>query len=199
MFAKLSPDGTKAAYSSEHNLYVEDLASGVITPLTSDGAFRMINGTFDWAYEEEFSCRDGFRWSPDSKSIAYWQIDATGDRNFLMIDNTDSLYSFTIPVEYPKAGEDPSACRVGVVDLATGRPSGCRCRETAGSIIFRGWNGRTTAANWCWSSSTASRMTQRSLFAMRRPGSATPVYEETDSAWIDVKLGGAMIRRAGNG
>ena len=121
MFAKLSPDGEKAAYSSEHNLYVEDLASGVITPLTGDGAFRMINGTFDWAYEEEFSCRDGFRWSPDSKSIAYWQIDATGIRNFLLIDNTDSLYSFTKPVEYPKAGEDPSACRVGVVSLATGK------------------------------------------------------------------------------
>ncbi len=51
MFAKLSPDGTKAAYSSEHNLYVEDLASGTITPLTTDGAFRVINGTFDWAYE----------------------------------------------------------------------------------------------------------------------------------------------------
>ena len=95
--------------------------SGTITPLTNDGAFRMINGTFDWAYEEEFSCRDGFRWSPDSKSIAYWQIDATGIRNFLLIDNTDSLYSFTIPVEYPKAGEDPSACRVGVVSLATGQ------------------------------------------------------------------------------
>src|SRR5580693_2126592 len=43
MFAKLSPDGTKAAYSSEHNLYVEDLASGAVTPLTSDGTFRMIN------------------------------------------------------------------------------------------------------------------------------------------------------------
>src|SRR5580693_2841963 len=43
MFAKLSPDGSKAAYSSEHNLYVEDLASGAVTPLTSDGTFRMIN------------------------------------------------------------------------------------------------------------------------------------------------------------
>lgn len=152
MFAKLSPDGTKAAYSSQHNMYMEDLASGAITPLTTDGAFRLINGTFDWAYEEEFSCRDGFRWSPDSKSIAYWQIDARQVKDFLMIDNTDSLYPFTIPVEYPVAGEDPSPCRVAVVDIATDRPPGCRCRGTAGSIISPGWNGPTTAVSSCWSS-----------------------------------------------
>ena len=130
MFAKISPDGTKAAYTSEHNIYAEDLASGTITPLTTDGTFRLINGTFDWAYEEEFDCRDGFRWSPDSKSIAYWQLDATKVKNFLMIDNTDSLYPFTVPVEYPVAGEDPSPCRVGVVNVAP-RPS-----ALAASSIF---------------------------------------------------------------
>ena len=66
---------------------------------------RFFDGTFDWAYEEEFSCRDGFRWSPDSKSIAYWQLDATKVKNFLMIDNADSSIPFTVPVEYPVAGE----------------------------------------------------------------------------------------------
>ncbi|MDE3253932.1 MAG: DPP IV N-terminal domain-containing protein, partial [Bacteroidota bacterium] len=76
MFAKFSPDGSKVAYVSEYNLYVDDLASGVSTRLTSGGNRKLINGTFDWAYEEEFACRDGFRWSPDSKKIAYWQIDA---------------------------------------------------------------------------------------------------------------------------
>ena len=89
--------------------------------LTKDGTARLINGTFDWAYEEEFDCRDGFRWSADSKSIAYWQIDATKIKNFLLIDNTDSLYSFTIPVEYPKVGENPSACKIGVVNIATAK------------------------------------------------------------------------------
>jgi dipeptidyl-peptidase-4 len=84
MFAKISPDNTKAAYVSGHNIYMEDLATHKITALTRDGTTRLINGTFDWVYEEEFSCRDGFRWSPDSKSIAYWQIDASGIKNFLI-------------------------------------------------------------------------------------------------------------------
>ncbi|MFM7154730.1 MAG: DPP IV N-terminal domain-containing protein, partial [Bacteroidota bacterium] len=61
MFAKISPDGLSAAYVSQHNIYVENLASGKITRLTSDGTDKIINGTFDWAYEEEFDCRDGFR------------------------------------------------------------------------------------------------------------------------------------------
>ena len=72
---------------------MEDLASNNIKQLTTDGTDRMINGTFDWVYEEEFDCRDGFRWSPDSKSIAYWKVDATKIPNFLLINNTDSIYS----------------------------------------------------------------------------------------------------------
>jgi dipeptidyl-peptidase-4 len=82
MFAKFSPDSKSVAYVSGHNIYTEDLATGAIKALTTNGTDRMINGTFDWVYEEEFSCRDGFRWSPDSKHIAYWQIDATQQYRF---------------------------------------------------------------------------------------------------------------------
>ena len=54
MFAKFSPDGTRVAYVSRNNLYVEDIASGQVTQLTHDGSDRIVNGTFDWVYEEEF-------------------------------------------------------------------------------------------------------------------------------------------------
>jgi dipeptidyl-peptidase-4 len=121
MFAKFSPDGTKAAYVSGHNIYLEDLADGSVKPLTTDGTRTIINGTFDWVYEEEFGCRDGFRWSPDSKSIAYWQLDAGKTKNYLMLNTTDSIYPFVVPVEYPVAGEDPSSCKVGVVVVGTGK------------------------------------------------------------------------------
>ncbi|WP_184544217.1 S9 family peptidase [Mucilaginibacter sp. FT3.2] len=119
MFAKLSPDGTKAAYVSGHNIYVEDLAGGDVKQLTTDGSTHVINGTFDWAYEEEFGCRDGFRWSPDSRNIAYWKIDATKIKSYYMLNTTDSIYPFVVPVEYPVAGEDPSSAKIGVVDVST--------------------------------------------------------------------------------
>lgn len=120
MFAKFSPDSTRVGYVIKNNIYVEDIKENSITKLTHDGSDTVINGTFDWVYEEEFSLRDGFRWSPDGKYIAYWQLDTEGVRDFYMINNTDSLYPKIIPVQYPKAGETNSASRLGVVDLKGG-------------------------------------------------------------------------------
>ena len=122
MFAKFSPDGNRVGWVryAESNIYVEDLASGKLTQLTHDGSRTTINGTFDWVYEEELGLQDGWRWNPDGQLIAYWQLDATGVRDFLLYDVTDSLYAFTNPVQYPKAGETNSAGRVGVVSAAGG-------------------------------------------------------------------------------
>jgi dipeptidyl-peptidase 4 len=100
MFAKFSPDGTKVAYVSEYNVYVDDLTSNTTKALTTDGDRKMINGTFDWVYEEEFFCRDGIRWSPDSKSVAFFQVDARKTRDYYMVNFTDSVYSRIIPVEF---------------------------------------------------------------------------------------------------
>jgi len=121
MFGKFSPDGSRFAYVYFNDLYMEDLRTGARTRLTDDGSERIVNGTFDWVYEEELDDRDGFRWSPDGKKIAYWQSDTEGTGTFLIIDNVDSLYSFTIPLPYPKAGTTNSAVKVGVVDVETAR------------------------------------------------------------------------------
>ena len=121
LFAKLSPDGKTVAYVSGSNLYSEDITSAIIKKLTTDGTRKMINGTFDWVYEEEFNCRDGFRWSPDSKQIAFWKIDATKIRDYYMLNTTDSVYSRVIPVEYPKVGESPSPANIYVVNVSNGQ------------------------------------------------------------------------------
>jgi len=122
MFAKFSPDGDRVGYVryDENDIYVEDLETGRIEPITTDGTRTLINGTFDWVYEEEFGLQDGWRWSPDGERIAYWQLDAEGVRDFLLINNTDSLYSFTVPIQYPKAGTTNSAARIGVVPSTGG-------------------------------------------------------------------------------
>ncbi|MBS1660827.1 MAG: S9 family peptidase [Bacteroidetes bacterium] len=187
MFAKLSPDGTKAAYVSEHNVYVEDLASGAISPLTTDGTFRMINGTFDWAYEEEFGCRDGFRWSPDSKRIAYWQLDANKIRNFLMIDNTDSLYPFTIPVEYPKAGEDPSPTKVGVVDIATAKTVWMQVPGDSRQHYIPRMEWADNSTEVILEQLNRKQNEAKIFICNAGTGAATEIYKENDNAWIDVK------------
>lgn len=120
MFAKFSPDASKVAYVSENNIYVEDLVSQSVKQLTTDGSETIVNGTFDWVYEEEFACRDGFRWSPDGQYIAYWQSDTEGTGVFDMINNVDSLYPKILHFPYPKAGTTNSAVKVGYVSVNGG-------------------------------------------------------------------------------
>lgn len=187
MFAKFSPDGSKVAYVSEHNIYVEDLASNTIKALTTNGTARMINGTFDWVYEEEFGCLDGFRWAPDGNSIAYWQIDATKIKNFLMINNTDSIYSFNVPVEYPKVGQDPSACKIGVVNIATAQTKWLAVpgSEIQNYIPRMDWIPNT---NEVILQQLNREQNQSKLFvANTTTGSITEIYKETNQSWIDAQ------------
>ncbi len=186
MFAKLSPDATKVAYVSEYNVYVEDLTSHEIKALTTDGTRKFINGTFDWVYEEEFACRDGIRWSPDSKSVLYWQLDARGTRDYYMINNTDSVYSKVIPVEYPKVGQQPSACRLGVADISSGKttwlniPGNPREHYIVRAEFI-------PATNDIILQQLNRKQNESTLFrASASTGTTAPIFKETDAAWVDV-------------
>ncbi len=187
MFAKLSPDGTKAAYVSEHNIFTEDLATGAVKQLTTDGTKTLINGTFDWAYEEEFDCRDGFRWSPDSRSIAYWQIDAASTKKYLMLNTTDSIYPYVVPVEYPVAGENPSSCKIAVVDVTSGKITWMNIPGDAIQhyIPRMEW---TTNSNEIILEQLNRAQTESKIFTANvSNGTARVIHSETDKAWIDGK------------
>lgn len=186
MFAKFSPDGTKAAYVSDHNIYIEDLRTNKVASLTKDGTSRLINGTFDWAYEEEFNCRDGFRWSADSKNIAYWQIDATKIKNFLLIDNTDSLYSFTIPVEYPKVGQNPSPAKVGVVNIATAKTTWMNVPGDPGQHYIPRMEWAENNKEIMIEQLSRKQNEVRLFLCNATSGMAKVIYTEDNNTWIDV-------------
>jgi dipeptidyl-peptidase-4 len=188
MFAKFSPDGRRVGYVRENNLYVEDLASGVVTPLTRDGSRTIINGTFDWVYEEELMnyYADGWRWSPDGQSIAYWQLNADQVRDFDLINDTDSLYSRVVPVQYPKAGQANSAARVGVVSAGGGAT---RWLDIEGDPR----NHYIARMDWAESSSTIilqrlNRLqnTNEVMLGDARSGAVRTVLTEHDSTWVDL-------------
>ncbi|WP_298715704.1 S9 family peptidase [Chitinophaga sp.] len=187
MFAKFSPDGKKAAYVSGHNIYAEDLDTGKIEQLTQDGDRRLINGTFDWVYEEEFGCRDGFRWSPDSRSIAYWQIDARQIRDFLMINNTDSIYSFNVPVEYPKVGESPSPCKVGVVSLASKKTTWMQVPGDPRQHYIPRMEWVPGKQELIIQQLNRKQNSSKIMLLQPATGTAKTIKSETDDAWIDVK------------
>jgi putative heme-binding domain-containing protein len=120
MFATFSPDGSRVAFVRENNLYVQDLASLKVTPLTSDGSKTLINGTSDWVNEEELDLRNCFRWSPDGQQLLFWQFDTTGVAEFHLVDSVVSKSPKIMSFAYPKVGEKNSATRLGVVPVVGG-------------------------------------------------------------------------------
>jgi dipeptidyl-peptidase-4 len=184
-FAKFSSDNKNVAYVSKHNLYVEDLNTGKITQLTKDGTDKIINGTFDWAYEEELSIRDGFSWSPTGKSIAFYHVDAGTIPRHLMINNTDSLYPFIIPVEYPKAGEKPSAVKIGTVNITTKKITWMQIPgDPANNYLVRmNWAGNEEIM-----AAQLNRLQNEATFYLcnTNTGKANKIYsEKPEMGWID--------------
>ncbi len=190
MFAKFSPDGNSVAYVSGNNIYVEDLSSSQIKALTSDGSVTLINGTFDWVYEEEFDCRDGFRWSPDSKKIAYWQIDASSIRKYYLINNTDSIYSRVIPIEYPKVGEKPSSCKVGVVNIADTKTTWMNIPgDPAQNYLVRAEFIPSTD-NLLIQQINRKQNSSKLYISEIATGNSKVIEEEADQAWVDIYQSG---------
>ena len=185
-FAKFSPDSTRVAFVSRNNLYVQDLAGGPVRALTSDGSPTVINGTGDWVYEEEFGLRDGFRWSPDGRKVAFWQINDAAVEDFYLINNTDSLYPKLTDIKYPKAGEPNPTCRIGVADVA------------GGGVVWidSGGDPASTYIPWMdWVPGSNEVMLQRMnrlqntddvLVARADSGEVRAILTESDPAWVDV-------------
>ena len=186
MFAEFSPDGGRVAYVRANNLYVEEVASGKITQLTTDGSATVINGTFDWAYEEEFDCRQGFRWSPDGSALAYWQLDASGVGEFFLINNTDSIYSRPIPIQYPKVGTILSSCRIGTVPAAGGQTTWMNVDgDPRNHYIPRlGWT--PDSREVMFQRLNRLQNTLQLIAGSPSTGVVRTVLTERDSAWIDV-------------
>jgi len=187
MFAKISPDGKEVAYVSGHNLYVEDIASHTIKPLTVGGTRKLINGTFDWVYEEEFGCRDGFRWSPDSKRIAFWQVDATMIRDYYMLNTTDSVYSRIIPVEYPKVGQPPSSVRIGVITIEDKKIKWMDVPGDPQQHYIPRMEWADNATEIVLQQLNRKQNESKLFYCNVNTGKAHNFYTETDKAFIDIK------------
>ncbi len=185
MFAKFSPDGSRVAYVRANNIYVEQIDSGRIIPLTRDGSQTTINGTSDWVYEEELDVRDGFRWSPDGKRIAYWQFDSTRVGVFSLIDDTSGLYPVVTRIPYPKVGTTNSAVRVGVV-AATGGPT--RWMKVPGDPR----DNYIARMDWIDAGAIAIQQLNRLqnqhdfYIATAGSGEVTRVFRDTSKGWVEL-------------
>jgi dipeptidyl-peptidase-4 len=183
MFAKFAPDGHAVAFARDHDLWVADLTTGAERRLTTDGTDNIINGTTDWAYEEELALRDAFRWSPDSRQIAFWRFDQSKIPVYPILDDS-TLYPRVLPLRYPKAGEPNSTVRIGVVDLGTGSTTWMDTGPDSTVYLPR--------VDWRGSDSLIIERLPRhqtQLDVMIRgaaTGTGRTMFSERDSAYVDV-------------
>ena len=185
MFAAFSPDGSRVAYVRHNDLFTQDLATGRITRLTKDGSATCINGTSDWVYEEEFDLRRAFQWSPDSRSLAYWQFDTRGVPEMSLVNQTDSLYPQVTRYPYPKVGQTNSACRLGVVRANGGRTHW---------LALPGDSRNHYVPHLLWTPDSRQVVCQQLnrlqntnlvLVADARTGASRTLFTDRDDAWVE--------------
>ncbi len=184
-FAKFSPDGKKVAYVRERNIYVEDLLDHSIRALTKTKSKDIINGTADWVYEEELGVRDGFRWSPGSDAIAYWQFDERGVRKHTMIDNVSGLYPKLTSFGYPKVGQRNSACRVGVRSLSSEETVWVKSSEDLRNNYIARMHWSERSGGLIIEQLDRAQETNSVMRVNVEDGSVNVILTESDEAWVD--------------
>jgi len=182
---KLSPNGTRVGFVRDHNIYVVDLKTGKETAVTNDGTENILNGEFDWVYEEEFGLADAWRWSPDGNKIAYWRLNQTRVKEYHLIDEMGQ-YNTVFDLKYPKVGEQNSIIKIGVANLASGKTNWMDFGTNDDIYIPRVF--------WTNSSGTLSIMRLNRLqnhlevmMADVNTGQTRTVITDSSKTWVDVR------------
>jgi dipeptidyl-peptidase 4 len=182
---KLSPDNRYVSFRRGPDLYAIEIASKVVTRLTTNGSDTLLNGQADWVYPEELDLDSAHWWSPDSRLIAYLQFDTVREPIYPQVSllNARGLLE---PERYPKAGDPNAEVRVGIVPATGGETKWMNLGETRDFLLAR----------VVWSPTSREIMAERLnrvqnkldlLLSDVSTGASHVVLHEEDPQWINVK------------
>ncbi len=182
--AELSPDGQTVAYHRDGELFIFDLESGEETQLTFDSDENLFNGRFGWVYEEEFGLVQAWKWSNDSRYIAYWQSDEDHIERFVSTDYEGTYPEYT-DIPYPKVGSENPIVKIGVIDTDTGENRWMDIDIGDGLIPRIYWTSGEEELAIAWMNRQQNHL--KLFFHDVNAGNGRLVMEEqSDDGWIDV-------------
>lgn len=177
---QFSPDGKWIAFVYRHDLWVIPSTGGEEKQLTFGGGDLLLHGEADWVYQEEFDVRTGYQWAPDSRHIAYLEMDESVVPVYPLVEEIRP----EAPVDlhrYPKAGDPNPRARAGIVDLENGRTVWV---DRNAEYIPR--------INWAHGSAAVLQMLNRAQNELDlvevnpETGNSRTILTERDPHWVDV-------------
>jgi len=181
--AEVSPDGTKVGYGRDGNLFVYNFENGKDTQLTFDAEGQIYNGRFGWAYEEEFGLVQAWKWSPDSRYIAYWQSDESEVPIYQISDYSEQHPEYD-KIPYPKVGDTNPSVKVGVIDLKDNSQQWMNVNLDGGYIPRIYWTSEQGQLAIVHLNRAQTHL--KLSFHDAVSGEGKLIMEEQSEAWIDV-------------
>lgn len=181
--AQISPDGTKVGFERKGNLFVYDLETEKETQLTNDAHDKVFNGRYGWAYEEEFGLVQAWKWSPDSKYIAYWQSDESEVPIFQMTNYEGNHVKYE-EVPYPQVGDPNSKVKIGVVNIHNKDQHWMDVALNDGYIPRIYWT--SEEGQLAITHLNRAQNDLKLFFAQATSGNAKLIMEEKQDTWIDM-------------
>ncbi|WP_312761103.1 S9 family peptidase [Epilithonimonas sp.] len=182
---KFSPDGSKVAFIVDNNLFYQDLTSGKITQITTDGKKNsIINGLGDWVYEEEFSHADYYQWNKAGDAIVFVRFDESAVPEIYIPIYGKSLYPTEMRYKYPKAGETNSTVSAQLYQLSSGKTSKLNLESFENYYIPQIF--QTNDSNEIVIATSNRHQNKVDLLKVdTKSGNVNKLITETDNAWIE--------------
>lgn len=182
---KFSPDGSKVSFVSKNNLYYQDLKSGKIVQVTTDGEEnKIINAIGDWVYQEEFGLVAFYQWNKAGDALVFVRSDETKVPEMNIPIYKDNLYPQLMTFKYPKAGEPNSTVEARLYQLNSGKTIKLDLSKFENYYIPRVFQTEGTHQIVL---ATANRHQNKVdvLSVDTQTGKVTKLFQETDKAWIE--------------
>ncbi len=182
---KFAPDGSGVSFIRDHNLYLCQLhkPGSPSVPLTNNKEPNILNGEVDWLYLEELETRSNYFWSPDSRQIAYLQMNEIGVSQYPLVDWIPTHASVDLQL-YPQPGGNNPVVRVGVVSANGGKTEWVKlpAEENQAYIPRFGWVNHKTL----WIETISRDQKHRNVyFADASSGNATLALAMNDDKFFD--------------